>query len=151
MNLLKKYLREKPAQPYKQLVFTTGYTDRDVRRLPDLLRDLNAVLVDIRFNPTSRKPQWGKDYLKLLLKDKYRHVPSLGNRAGDGAAARDSIQNLNLGIRIIDELKVNVLLMCGCRLEKDCHRRFIAQKLTAAGVEVREIADWNRADGNLSG
>ncbi len=141
MNLSAKYLREKPEQLYKQRVFTTGYTDRDVRRLPDLLRALNAVLVDVRFNPTDGKPQWGKDYLKLLLKDKYRHVPSLGNRAKVGAA-QTSIQNLNLGIRIITELKVNLLLMCGCRSEKDCHRRLIAQKLREDGIEVREIVDW---------
>lgn len=144
VNFSGRFLRKTLEQPYKQLVFTTGYIDRNVTRLPILLCALNAILIDIRFNPTDRKPQWGKDYLKLLLKDKYRHIPSLGNRA-KSESGQISIQNLNLGIRVITELKVNLVLMCSCRNENDCHRQVIAQKLRDNGTETREITDWEQA------
>lgn len=145
MTTLTKFLKKKPEPEYRQIVFTTGYTDKNVRHLPILLHNLNAVLVDIRFNAVDSQIQWGKDYLKLLLKDKYRHVPSLGNRAeddGGGDASRISIQNLNLGIRILTDLKVNLLLMCRCRFEENCHRRLVAEKLREDGFEVGEIDEW---------
>jgi hypothetical protein len=57
--------------------FTTGYTGKNVEQLPALLTFHGAVLADIRFAPRSRHLQWTKNYLSLMLKDRYRHVPAL--------------------------------------------------------------------------
>ncbi len=124
-------------------VCTTGFADKDFAELPNLLDFLDAVLIDIRFAPTTAKQiQWRKDYLRLLLKDRYLHVPHLGNRISKGSGT-DLIQNLNLGIRIITELRANLLLICECLRFEDCHRSLISQKLKEQGIDTEEIAEWN--------
>ena len=124
-------------------IYTTGFADKDFTLLPDLLDFLDAVLIDIRFAPASGKTiQWRKDYLQLLLKDRYRHVPHLGNRTSKGTG-RTSIQNLNLGIKIITEMRANLLLMCECPTKEECHRGVISRKLTEHGFDTEEVSDWH--------
>jgi hypothetical protein len=108
-----------------------------------LLDFLDTVLIDTRFAPTiSKQVEWRKDYLRLLLKDKYLQVPHLGNRISKGSD-KHFIQNLNLGIRIITELRTNLLLLCECLKFADGHRSLISQKLKEQGIETEEIIDWN--------
>jgi hypothetical protein len=123
-------------------IYTTGYAGQDVALLPDLLYFLDADLIDIRFAPTGdRQIQWRKDYLRLLLKDRYRHIPHLGNRFLKDSNQL-SIQNLALGIKIITQMGANLLLMCECRKVEDCHRAIISQYLKKQGFETQEITDW---------
>lgn len=124
-------------------IYTTGYAGQEVARLPDLLNYLDARLIDIRFAPTGGKQiQWRKDYLRLLLRDRYRHIPHLGNRLSKNSN-EPSIQNLTLGIKIITEMRANLLLMCECRKLEECHRLIISQNLKKHGFETEEIADWD--------
>lgn len=124
-------------------IYTTGFAGKDFTLLPALLEYLDAVLIDIRFAPASgRQIQWRKDYLRLLLKERYRHVPHLGNRLSK-ASSEPSIQNLSLGIKIITEWRANLLLMCQCPTEEECHRMIISQNLKKQGVETEEISDWS--------
>lgn len=97
--------------------YTTGYTGKSVEQLPALLDFHDAVLADIRFAPHSRHLQWTKNYLSLMLKDRYRHVAALGNR---NYKTPDSIQihNLEIGIRLIQSWETNVILMCACENRK---------------------------------
>ncbi|MCU1290104.1 MAG: hypothetical protein JWN60_2333 [Acidobacteria bacterium] len=141
MNLQSNLIKSESPGVYNQIVYTTGYAGRDVRELPALLTALNAILIDIRFMPGDRQIQWKKDYLKLLLKDRYRHIHALGDRA-DKSTGKVFIHNLALGLRIITELKVNLLLMCECRDASGCHRGKIIEKLKEKGTETREISDW---------
>lgn len=123
-------------------IYTTGYGGQDVARLPDLLDFLDARLIDIRFAPTvGSRIQWRKDYLRLLLGDRYRHVPHLGTRPSKEAGTH-SIQNLSLGIKIITELRANLLLMCECPIREECHRAVISQNLKQHGFVTEEISDW---------
>ena len=124
-------------------LYTTGYANQDVTLLPDLLDFLDAHLVDIRFAPTvGSQIQWRKDYLRLLLKDRYRHIPHLGNRLAQ-ESGKSSIQNLALGIKIIIERRANLLLMCECRKIEQCHRAVISHSLEQQGFETQEITDWS--------
>lgn len=124
-------------------IYTTGFADKDFTLLPDLLDYLDAVLIDVRFAPTGGKSiEWRKDYLRLLLKDRYRHVPHLGNRPAK-ESGMPSIQNLSLGIKIITELRANLLLMCECPTIEKCHRLIISQSLKKEGFDTEEISDWN--------
>ena len=124
-------------------IYTTGFADKDFAVLPDLLDFLDAILIDIRFAPTiGSQIQWRKDYLRLLLKKKYLHVPHLGSRISKGSG-KYLIQNLDLGIKIITELKTNLLLMCDCHKPEACHRSLISQKLKEQGIETEEVANWN--------
>jgi uncharacterized protein (DUF488 family) len=124
-------------------IYTTGFAGKDFTLLPDLLDFLDAILIDVRFNPnTGKQIQWRKDYLRLLLKDKYLHVPHLGNRLSKESVV-PSIQNLSLGIKVITELKANLLLMCECPKAEECHRTVISQSLIKQGYATEEISDWS--------
>lgn len=124
-------------------IYTTGFAGKDFALLPDLLDFLDAVLIDVRFAPSSGKRiEWRKDYLRLLLKNRYRHVPHLGNRLSRETGA-SSIQNLSLGIKIIVEMRANLLLMCECPTKEECHRLIISENLKQQGIETEEISDWS--------
>jgi hypothetical protein len=143
MSFLADLLEERSK---KRLVapcfYTTGFADKDFTLLPDLLNFLDAVLIDIRFAPTSDKQiQWRKDYLRLLFKDRYLHVPHLGNRLLK-ESGKQAIQNLDLGIKIVTELKTDLLLMCECQKPEECHRSAISRKLKEQGIETEEITEW---------
>jgi uncharacterized protein (DUF488 family) len=142
MNLISNLLKPDLVSSSGQKIYLTGYRGREVTDLPKLLSSLDAVLIDIRFTPSDSSLRWGREYLKLLLKNKYLHVPHLGSRTS-GHEGKFSIQNLDLGIRIITELKANVLLMCECADEEKCHRTVIGKKLKEQGIEAEEIKNWS--------
>jgi Protein of unknown function, DUF488. len=128
-------------------IFTTGYTGKAVEQLPALLDFYEAVLADIRFAPTSRHLEWRKTYLALLLKNRYRHVPALGNRLykSDGV----QIHNMELGIRLVESWNTNVILLCACAELEKCHRRLVKDEFEKRGFETEEITDWNVAQPSL--
>ena len=142
MDLIGSLLETEPAKQTKQKIYTTGFGSREVTDLPKLLESLNAILIDIRFIPEVKPIQWSKEYLKLLLKNKYLHVPSLGDRKSK--EGRMVIQNLSLGIKIITELKANLLLVCRCERKENCHRGKIIEELKEQGIDAEEIRGWKR-------
>jgi hypothetical protein len=122
------------------MIYTTGYAEKNIDRLPALLEHLDAVLIDIRFSPYSKDLVWTKNYLSLLLKRRYRHIPQLGNRAfRDG---KIQIQNLELGIRLLSDLEGDAVLLCACGNLSECHRLVVSVELGKRGVEVRELDSW---------
>ena len=130
--------------------FTTGYTGRRVEELPGLLDFYEAVLADIRFAPVSRHLQWTKNYLSLMLKNRYRHVAALGNR---NYKTHDKIQihNLEIGVRLIRSWETNVILLCACENLENCHRRVVKNELEKRGQEVAELASWDTSQPSLFG
>lgn len=133
-----------PAPELRQKIYTTHAGGKDVTRLPSLLAELEAILIDIRFAPPVQPIKWSRDYLKALLRKKYLHVPTLGDRADAqrNLSGKHSIHNLTLGIKIITELRINLLLFCNCENEKTCHRRAIGTELIKQGREVMELSNW---------
>ena len=127
--------------PQKIKFYTTGFAGRDINDLKSLLEALEAaLLVDVRFSANSTVMRWRRIYLKTLLREKYQHVPQLGNRAfGENKA---QIQNLELGIKILVSFNANAVLMCECLDPQQCHRRIIADELRGKGFEVEELQDW---------
>ena len=120
--------------------FTTSFTDKDINDLKPMLDALDAILVDVRFSPTSELMRWRQIYLKTLLREKYHHLPQLGNRAF--REGRISIQNLNLGIKILFSFNANAVLTCGCADLKTCHRHIIAEEIRRRNFEGEEIENW---------
>ncbi len=121
--------------------FTTGYTGKAVEQLSALLDFHKAVLADIRFAPHSPHLEWRKNYLQILLKNRYRHVSQLGNRLYQTGGIQ--IHNLEIGIRLIESWETNVILLCACEDLENCHRRVVKTELEKKGYEVTEITDWN--------
>lgn len=127
-----------------QKIYTTHSSGKDAARLPILLNELDAILIDIRFTPPAQPLKWSRNYLKILLKKRYLHVPTLGDRAAEnrGVDGKPSIHNLALGIKIVAELKINLLLFCSCDVNGKCHRWVISKELAKQKKEVMEISDW---------
>jgi uncharacterized protein (DUF488 family) len=130
-------------------IYTTGYTGKAVEQLSALLDFYEAVLADIRFAPHSRHLQWTKNYLTVLLKNRYRHVPSLGNRNYKTGGIQ--IHNLELGIRLLESWKENVVLMCACAELENCHRRVVKNEFERRGFETEEILSWDVSQPSLFG
>jgi uncharacterized protein (DUF488 family) len=129
------------SAPPKIKFYTTGCAGRDINDLKPLLDALDAVLVDVRFSPTSEIMRWRQVYLKTLLREKYYHLPQLGSRAFRENKAQ--IQNLDLGLKILVSFNANAVLMCRCADPQQCHRMVIAQALRRRGFEAEELENWN--------
>lgn len=128
-------------------IYTTGYTGRRVEDLPALLDARSAVLADIRFAAASRHLEWRKTYLALLLKDRYRHVPQLGNRLYKTGGIQ--IHNLTLGVKTVESWSENVVLLCACPDLENCHRRVVKSEFERRGHEVEELGEWSAAQPTL--
>lgn len=122
--------------------YTTGYTGKAVEDLPAMLDYYDAVLADIRFAPVSRHLQWTKNYLSLMLRERYRHVAALGNRNFRSADGPIQIHNLEIGLRLVESWEKNVVLLCACEKLENCHRRVVKTELERRGFEVAELAEW---------
>ncbi len=126
--------------PNKARFFTTGFPGRNVADLKPLLSSLEAILIDVRMSPQSSSVQWNREYLKILLKGKYRHIAQLGNRHSENEPV--AIQHLALGTRILVSFGMNAVLLCECGEAQSCHRRIIAHELKRQGYSVEELESW---------
>ena len=139
-------INETAPQP-KIKFYTTGYADKDINDLKPMFDALDAVLVDVRFSPTSDMMRWRQIYLKTLLLEKYHHVASLGSRAFRERG--NQIQNLDLGIKILISFNATAVLMCECADPKECHRLGILQELGHKGFETEELENWKLVNSNF--
>lgn len=126
------------SEPQREIKFyTTGFAGRDINDLKPMIDRLDAMLVDLRFSPTSDLMRWRQVYLKTLLRGKYRHVAHLGSRAG-----ASQIHHLELGLKILLSFGTNAVLMCECADSNDCHRQIVARELRRRGFAVEELSNW---------
>ncbi len=125
-------------------IYSTGYTGKDINELKPMLSALDAVLVDVRFSPTSQVLHWRQMYLKILLKHRYLHVPNLGNRTYK--EDKITIQNLRLGVETLVKADENAVLFCACEKVQNCHRRYIIEALNKQNIEVKELKTWKVLD-----
>lgn len=103
-----------------------------------------AVLIDVRFSPTSETMRWRQIYLKTLLRKKYHHLPHFGSRIFREGKAQ--MQNLDLGIKKLLSFNAKAVLMCECGDPRKCHRLLIVQELCSKGFEAEELKTWKLID-----
>lgn len=123
-----------------QKIYTTAFAGKRIEDLPALLTNLEAVLIDVRFKPPALPLAWSENYLRVLLRRRYLHVPALGARVL--REGRTGIQNLQLGMNLVKSLEVNALLICDCPEYENCHRRVIAGEFSRQNYFVQEIDNW---------
>ena len=119
-------------------IYTVGSTHPDAAaRLDRLMRDPRVLLVDIRWQPRSRRwPQWNRAALTARYAHRYVWERRLGNRhdqhrergiqlpEGHEGAIREAADLLCAGTSLI--------LLCACQHERACHRSLVAKLIQDA-------------------
>lgn len=118
-------------------VYTIGYSGRRPDEVRRIVKNLNAILFDIRFSPRSWLPQWAGSGVCSLVDGDYRHLKALGNANYKGGPV--SIVDYEAGRAAIQITERPVILMCVCGDPAHCHRTVVAEMLRADGFTVVEL------------
>jgi uncharacterized protein (DUF488 family) len=127
-------------------IYTFGYNGRDPQALRDLLVEMDAVLVDIRFNPVSRQPGWNRYDTKetiglaTLLGNSYCYMSALGNVNYKGGDIELKAPAIGVAMLQILAEEHTVVLMCACREFEKCHRKTVSELLSYIGITTEELA-----------
>ena len=111
-------------------LYDLGYQEiKELDLLEQVCLKLDAVILDVRFNPQSRNPRWARYTLARRLIQRYVHVKSLGNENYKGGLIK--IANLGVGLVAVRYYLENnpVILMCACADRPTCHRLTIVQEV----------------------
>jgi activating signal cointegrator 1 len=104
-------------------IYTAGYAGWAPAQLKATVDELGATLLDIRYSPVSRRPEWTREALRTLLGARYAHVPALGNRnyrAGGPIALAAPERALPTVAKAL--ARGPVILLCACMHAEECHR-----------------------------
>jgi len=118
-------------------LYDFGYSGVDFDRFVRLATTLDAVVLDIRYRPYSRAPQWNKPVLARRLLERYIHLQELGNvNYKNGGPIL--ISDLDKGLKALQHYLENnsVIILCSCARRKSCHRMTIVEAFEArSGVQ----------------
>ena len=124
----------------KPKIYGLGYTGRTPEQIRKIAEEKNAVVLDIRFSPRSRNPQFAGSNIAASLVGRYQHVRDLGNRNYKGGPI--DIVDFEEGRKIIDQIGEtgqNVILMCMCKKPSVCHRTIVMSMLRQEDYETEEL------------
>lgn len=102
-----------------------------------------ALILDVRYAPTSRNPVWRRAHLRRELGRRYDWCRDLGNESyRSGEAIR--IADLDAGLRRLESCLSEgpVVLLCACADWRACHRRTVAEAAAAVfpGLRIVHLA-----------
>jgi uncharacterized protein (DUF488 family) len=130
-------------------LYTLGYATWTLDDVHERAKALGAVIVDVRLRPHSSKPGFSKESLRYELAGYYLHFPAFGNenyknslqdeiQIADFEAGRRRLKNVPRECGFSPE---TVILMCGCKDYRQCHRSKLAARLSEpAGLDVVHLA-----------
>lgn len=131
-------------------IYTAGYAGGwTPAQLKATCERLGALLLDIRYVPTSRRPEWRREALRTLLgAGGYQHEPALGNaNYKSSAPIRLAAPERALSPVARTLAQRPVVLLCACRDWQTCHRAvaaaFLAERL---GAPVEHLEPPARED-----
>jgi uncharacterized protein (DUF488 family) len=119
-------------------IYTLGYSGIKPDKLLATAEQHNLLVVDVRYSPRSRQPEWTRKRLQELLGERYIHVPAFGNinYKSDGPI---QLADPEAGKAVVVERLAQqpVLLLCACKDWHSCHRLAVATVLhEATGAAV---------------
>jgi hypothetical protein len=122
------------------VAYLCGYSGRDPSWLLSACLQLDCVVFDVRFSPSSHRPEWSKANLETLLGTRYRHAPGFGNNLYRTHAI--DLADPEASLAAFDRETGPVILLCQCRESATCHRMTVAAYLAEQrGVTVHELDD----------
>lgn len=125
-------------------IYTIGYQNKvhNAQHLKRIAEHLQAVVVDTRFSPFSRNPEWRSGWLKQVLGERYIGERALGNKnyqnggpieLADPEAAWERLEPVMW--------EQDIILMCACRDQHSCHRTQAAAYLAErSGQRIIHLA-----------
>jgi PRTRC genetic system protein C len=120
------------------IVYTFGYSKHSVADLQAHMKRTGAIVVDIRYNPHSRRPEWRQEALRKALHGRYTHIRALGNKNYNVPDAPIRIADMATGMALLKTHATlhdsPVILMCGCSNPHECHRHVVALELLRRNV-----------------
>ncbi len=115
-------------------VYTVGYNLWRVEAFAEQVKALDATVVDVRYRPNSRNPDWRAGSLLKRLGRAYVWMPEFGNRNYKGGPIE--LVNPEEGLAKLQEIE-RPILMCACASLKRCHRYEVAERVKERfGCEV---------------
>lgn len=134
----------KPIMESKRL-YTLGYLGHTLDEIVAMANKLNGFVVDARFSPRSRLPQYEKSAFGTALGHRYLHVAALGNVNYRDSDKPIVIADFEAGfvqvLRAMREKKQWPMLMCACRDAHLCHRTVLAKRFKDYGYDCFEV-NW---------
>jgi uncharacterized protein (DUF488 family) len=148
-------------------ILTVGHSNHEEQGFLDLLDGAGVQLVaDVRVNPRSRYPQFNRSALAASLEGSgiaYAHLGELGGRrtpapdtanvgweveAFRGYADHMASPEFEAGLARLEELarEQRTAIMCAEAVWWRCHRRLVADALTARGWRVLHLLPDGRLD-----
>ena len=119
-----------------------GYLSaRSDKKLRDLVT-MGIPVVDTRFRPTSKHPEWRKEYLEKIQRISYYWIQDLGNVNYKNEEPDIQIKNMDAGIQMLADILERhgkACLLCACA-SKRCHRFVVAEEsVRRLGVRIAHI------------
>ena len=114
------------------VLYTFGYEQRPPEDLLAEADRLDAVVVDVRIQPFSKRAAWGKPHLAALLGHRYRWVAGFGNKNYKGGPVE--LADPEAGLAQIADLIAegrNIILLCYEADPANCHRSQVAALIAA--------------------
>ena len=111
-------------------VYGFGYRGRTIEELVGHVEQLGAVVVDVRYAPFVRDPNWSRNGLVRRLRHRYVWVQALGNK--NYKSGPISLMDEALGLRTLGSITANgtpVILLCACADPQSCHRSVVTTGL----------------------
>ena len=125
-------------------LYTFGYQKKTgSERVAELVSQGQAVLADIRYNPTHGTLAWTQEWCSRAWGSSYVHLKDLGNvlyREG-GMRLLDRQRGITTLCGMLEHS--DVIIMCCCSSLSGCHREYVASLAEARipGLRVVHIGD----------
>jgi len=126
------------------MFFSFGYSGWSREEFYEILKKFHInIVADLRKNPTSKRKEFCKEELEKSLKEKgveyfwFEELGGFKQNYYDFSLSKIFDEN----IKKLEEIgkNKNLLILCMEKDWRECHRKFIAQKIAVDGFEVFHI------------
>jgi hypothetical protein len=127
---MKEHHGHKIITTRKYGLYDLGYNDlKKAVELAQIADHLGAIVVDIRFQPHTRNPEFSLTHLQEVLGKSYIHIGELGNKNYKDEGEIQLV-NAEVGIAKVHSLlaEKSVILICACWKRLDCHRLVVSNE-----------------------
>jgi len=108
------------------MIYTLGYGQLVPAQVLTIAEGLDAVVVDVRGRPVSRRPGFGRRQLETLLGARYEWQ---GDQLGGLHHLADARAKWPDGLRRMLQLRQPLVMLCQCHAPGVCHRHQLALEL----------------------